>query len=141
MPATMYVGTMAFIERDGRILIARRHPNHPGGDGGLWEMPSGRLEIGESLEQGLCREVDEETSLRIKIVAPVATWCLPHRPLVGVAFACEYVSGEVRLTEEHTDYKWVEVNQLLEYMHKPSMVENIQRYTEWLRCCKRTDAE
>jgi len=127
----MYVGAMAFIERDGKILIARRHPNHPNGDGGLWEMPSGRLEAGESLERGLLREVREETHLDVSIIAPVATWSLPERPLIGVAFACKYVSGEVKLTSEHTEHEWVEVDALLRYMSKPSMVENIQRYATW----------
>jgi 8-oxo-dGTP diphosphatase len=131
MPAMMFVGAMAFIEKDGLVLIARRHPNHPNGDGGMWEMPSGRLEMGESLERGLNREVKEETSLEITIDAPVATWCLPERPLVGVVFACTYKSGEVRLTAEHTEHNWVTPQELLQYMTKPSMVASVNSYLEW----------
>lgn len=131
MPALMYVGSAAFIQRDDLVLIARRAPDHPHGDGGLWEIPSGRLEAGESFEQGLAREVMEETGLEVEIIAPVATWCVPNGPLVGVAFVCDYVSGKVRLTSEHTEHKWVPAEDLLKYMDKPSYLDNIERYLEW----------
>jgi 8-oxo-dGTP diphosphatase len=126
----MYVGSAAYIQKDGKILVARRHPNHPHGGGGMWEVPSGRLEAGESLEQGLAREIMEETGLEIKILAPVSTWCVPGH-MIGVVFACDYVSGQVRLTSEHTECKWIEPSELVEYMDKPSAVDNIERYLEW----------
>ena len=86
MPAMMYVGAAAFIQKDDLILIAKRSPDHPHGGGGEWEVPSGRLEDGESLEQGLAREVMEETGLEVRIIAPVTTWYVPHH-MVGVGFA------------------------------------------------------
>lgn len=91
MPSLMYVASMAIIQKNDQVLIARRHPSHPNGDGGLWEMPSGRLERGESFEKGLIREVEEETSLEVEILAPVATWSMPESPLVGVTFVCNYI--------------------------------------------------
>ncbi|MFN8453887.1 MAG: hypothetical protein U0401_04315, partial [Anaerolineae bacterium] len=41
------------------------------------------------------------------------------------------ISGEVRLTSEHTEYKWVEVDRLLDYIQKPSMVKDVRSYLEW----------
>ncbi|MEU6966891.1 NUDIX domain-containing protein [Kitasatospora aureofaciens] len=53
----------AVINRDGQILLVRRNP----GDymGGLWEIPSGRVEAGESILDALHRETTEETGLAI----------------------------------------------------------------------------
>jgi len=131
MPELMYAASMAFIQKNDRVLIAKRHPNHSNGDGGLWEMPSGRLEKSESFEMALKREVKEETDLEVKIILPIATWFMPEFPLVGVTFVCKYVSGKVRLTLEHTEYKWVKFDRILDYIHKPSMVNHINTYLEW----------
>ena len=125
----MYVGAAAMIQRDDLILIAKRAPDHPHGGGGRWEVPSGRLEAGESLEQGLAREVMEETGLEIRIIEPVTTWCVPHH-MIGVVFGCEYVSGKVRLTSEHTECKWIPARDLAKYTGKSSQIEEIERYLE-----------
>jgi 8-oxo-dGTP diphosphatase len=52
----------AIIERDGRILIGQRQPeqSHPL----LWEFPGGKVEPGESPEQALTRELEEELAIR-----------------------------------------------------------------------------
>ena len=52
----------AIIEREGRILIGQRQPeqSHPL----LWEFPGGKVEPGESPEQALTRELDEELAIR-----------------------------------------------------------------------------
>ncbi|VFA92734.1 CTP pyrophosphohydrolase [Nocardia farcinica] len=53
----------AIVEHDSRILLLRP----PGNDfmGGIWELPSGKVEPGEILDQVLAREVEEETGLRV----------------------------------------------------------------------------
>jgi ADP-ribose pyrophosphatase YjhB (NUDIX family) len=54
------------LERDGRILlVASRYPNHPAP---LWNLPGGRQEPYELLEDALRREFDEEVSLAVEIV-------------------------------------------------------------------------
>ncbi|MFC8044044.1 NUDIX domain-containing protein [Nocardia sp. NPDC057353] len=53
----------AVIDDGGRVLLLRR----PGDDfmGGIWELPSGKVEAGETLEQAVVREVEEETGLQV----------------------------------------------------------------------------
>jgi 8-oxo-dGTP diphosphatase len=52
----------AIVDDRGRFLVIRRHDN------GHWEPPGGVLELGESIEEGLIREVAEETGLTVEPV-------------------------------------------------------------------------
>ena len=108
----------AIILKNDKVLLLER----PKDDfmGGIYELPSGKVEDGESLNIALYREVEEETDLRIREIKKY----LGH-------FDYESKSGkktrqfnfavtveepvEVRLTE-HEDYVWVEKNQLHEYL-------------------------
>ena len=67
---TIAVG--AVIEDDsGRILLVKHVPERGGFWQGKWICPGGRLEFGESIEDGIKREVLEETGLEISLVAPL----------------------------------------------------------------------
>lgn len=54
----------AWIERDGRVLLARRRPGGP--CGGLWEFPGGKCREGERLAECLVREMNEEMGLEVE---------------------------------------------------------------------------
>jgi len=97
------------IFRDGKVLLVRR-ARSPGK--GLYSLPGGRVEFGESLHTALHREVDEETALRIEIVG-LAGWreVLPSGPGAGhyliMTFAARWMSREPDLNDEHDDFKWL----------------------------------
>jgi len=55
---------------DGRVLLARRAPRRA--HGGLWEFPGGKIEIGETPEESLVRELCEELSLEVEVMEPLA---------------------------------------------------------------------
>lgn len=57
------VGAAIFVS--GRCLVARRTPG--GSSGGRWEFPGGKVELGESPEQALCREIQEELGTFIRV--------------------------------------------------------------------------
>ncbi|MGW2249720.1 NUDIX hydrolase [Kitasatospora sp. NPDC001660] len=57
----------AVINHDGRVLLVRRNPDDY--MGGMWEIPSGTVEVGESILDALCRETAEETGLIIDQVS------------------------------------------------------------------------
>ena len=97
------------IFRDGKVLLVRR-ARSPGK--GFYSLPGGRVEYGETLQQALAREVDEETGLKIDIVG-LAGWreVVPGASAGGhyviMSFAARWAAQEPVLNDEHDDYKWL----------------------------------
>ncbi len=80
---------------------------------GLYSLPGGRVEFGETLHAALHREVEEETTLRIEIVG-LAAWreALPATGggaghYVILSFAARWIGNEPVLNDEHDDFKWL----------------------------------
>lgn len=110
-PQRPQLAVSAAIFRDGKVLLVRRakSPGH-----GFWSLPGGRVEFAESLHTALAREVDEEAGLEIDIVA-LAGWreVLPASGGSGghyliMSFAARWKANDVRLNEEHDDFRWIE---------------------------------
>ena len=87
--------TCVLIEREGAILLVRRkYPPRKG----LWCLPAGFIETGESPEESAVREVEEETGLKARITGLVDSWATaedPRTPIVSFAFTGEVVGGEL----------------------------------------------
>src|ERR1700732_3221065 len=111
-PTRPYLAVSAAIFRDGRVLIVRRArpPAH-----GLYTLPGGGVELGETLEEAVVREVLEETALKI---APVALAGYRQaiardpagrieRHFVILPFAARWLGGEVSLNEELAEAHWL----------------------------------
>lgn len=102
-----------------QVLILKRI--RPSTDGlGYWELPGGGLEYGETPHEALIRELKEETGLEIKILKPVYTFTAirPQYQTVGIGFLCVPTNNHVKISEEHTGYKFVSSNELLNYIDK-----------------------
>jgi 8-oxo-dGTP diphosphatase len=125
----------AAIFRDGKILLVRR-TRFPAR--GLYSLPGGRVEFGETLQAALHREVDEETSLRIEIVG-LAGWreVVPGTTGGGhyliMSFAARWASGEVVLNDELDDFRWLSPGSLGDLELTPGLQEMIQRAQDLLR--------
>lgn len=96
------------VREDGRVLVLQRPT-------GTWEPPAGRLQSGEGFEDGAVRELYEETGLLIAPGRILATW-VGASPSGGLLAAVTYAGnadggGEVRLSGEHLDHRWVTVEE------------------------------
>jgi 8-oxo-dGTP diphosphatase len=113
-PQHPQLAVSAAIFRDDKVLLVRR-ARSPGR--GLYSLPGGRVEFGESLHTALHREVDEETGLRIEIVG-FTGWreVLPSASGRGhyliMSFAARWTAREPVLNDEHDDFKWLAPNGL-----------------------------
>lgn len=104
------VSLKAFIVRDGRALLLRE------ADTGWWELPGGRIDVGEEMlphSDVLAREIAEELGpdVRIEATDAAVSW-VRRRPTDGVflflmARVCIFAGGEMRLSDEHDDIRWV----------------------------------
>lgn len=91
------VAVVALIERDGRLLLAQR-AHEPGK--GRWSFPGGFVDRGEELETALCREIWEETGLRVAISGLVGVYSRAGHPVVLVAYRARPVGGALRPSHE-----------------------------------------
>jgi NAD+ diphosphatase len=107
---------MALVKRKNEILLGRS-PHFPPG---MYSALAGFAEPGESLEQCLAREVEEEVGVRVNNIRYFASqsWPFPHSLMI--AFVCDWVSGEVKPQEaEIEDAKWFDL------LHLPKLPSRI----------------
>jgi 8-oxo-dGTP diphosphatase len=84
----------------GRALLIQRRDNHH------WEPPGGVLETGESIQDGLRREVREETGLYVEPLALTGVYKNMTHAIVALVFRCTATGGQLTLNDEVTAFRW-----------------------------------
>lgn len=113
-----FIAVRAVIKKDNKYLIIRESGQYAGGTNhSKYDFPGGKVEIGESIQSAIEREVEEETGIKIKVIAPffVDEW----RPIIkneqiqiiGIFFMCEPLSLDIKLSADHDDYQWVSLDE------------------------------
>ena len=103
----------AVLERNGTIMIAKR----PEGKklGGLWEFPGGKVEAGESAEQALHRELQEELGCEVRITRglPPCEHAYDWGVIRLIPFVCELGTASPEPhPHEHSELAWVTLDEL-----------------------------
>ena len=123
----------SFIISDaGKLLIIRRRDNDVHKPG-VWEIPGGRLELGEDPYLGLQREAREETGLDIEIVHPLHVDHFTRddgQKITMLIFLCRPRSERVVLSPEHTAYEWIAPEDAAQRLH-PTWLPTISAYRRW----------
>ena len=90
---------------------------------------------GETLREVLLREVLEETGLKVKVGPVVHTCHFTKEPfwVTCVTFACDCEDGKVRLSEEHTDFAWIEPSQIPDRTYGMGIRQQLDAYDGFAR--------
>lgn len=116
------------LSKNKQILIVRRAsndewmPHH-------YAFPGGKIEIGEDVVAGLCRECKEEVNLTVKpenchFLSDVSKK-LGHKFYLATEF-----DGEVRLNNEHDDFKWINPKELNKFKTVPDIIRVVAAIKE-----------
>ena len=116
-PTRPFLAVSAAIVRDGQVLVVRRA--RPPANG-LFSLPGGVVEAGETLHEAVKREVMEETSIAIEPVALAGFRETISRDgddrierhFVILPFAARWIAGEPRLNDELSEARWVRPSEL-----------------------------
>ncbi|WP_306189443.1 NUDIX domain-containing protein [Streptomyces sp. MK5] len=116
-PNSLVVAASAVVtDEEGRILLQRRRDN------GLWALPGGVMEMGDSLPGTAVREVKEETGLDVEITGLVGTYTDPRHVIAysdgevrrqfNVCFTARITGGELAISDESMELRFIAPDQL-----------------------------
>lgn len=110
------------VNQQGKILLVRDAGklDHVGVDG-KWDFPGGRMDTGETPQEGLLRELQEELGftpedVQIDVPIHVGLWGVGgdtrNQPIVGIFYIVRLIGNpEIRLSEEHNEFRWFDPRQ------------------------------
>lgn len=119
----------AIIKRDDTILITRRSDTMP--HPGLWEFPGGKLMPGETPEQCITREIQEELNVAVRAIRLLTSQVhsYPGRSIRLIPLVCEIVSGEIEL-QQHSESTWIRRDELDRYDLLEADIKVIDAWTD-----------
>ncbi len=107
------IAVKAFIVNNKNELLLIKRSDDDLHTPGVWEIPGGRLDMGENPFTGLQRETKEETGLDIEIMNPLDIHYFMRddgQKITMLIFYCRPITNDVVLSDEHTDYMWIPVD-------------------------------
>ena len=130
-PTSIVLAVSAFVTDDrDRLLMIRRTDN------GLYALPGGRHELGETMTETAIRETDEETGIRIEVTSLVGIYSNPDHVMAysdgevrqefSICFRARPVGGKSRTSDESSEVLWVERGELEAIDVHPSIRLRIQ---------------
>jgi len=126
-PILPVVGVGGVVVRAGRVLLIRRgkEPLY-----GRWVVPGGTVELGETLEEALVREMEEETGLRVEPLEVLTVFDRIQRDgervayhYVIVDYLCRWLEGEARAASDALEVAWASPGELAAYDLPPKALE------------------
>lgn len=114
-------GRVAVVQNNKVLIIRESSAYKTGTQIGRYDMPGGKIKPGESLSNGLIREVKEECGLTVKLGNPffVGEWHPiingNQLQIIGIYFLCSVRNFKVKLGSDHDDFKWIDFKKYDDY--------------------------
>src|SRR3954470_8602234 len=89
------------VNAAGRVLVVKRRDN------GRWEPPGGILERDETFEEGVVREIAEETGVTVEVERLTGVYKNMTQGIVALVYRCRAVGGALRSTQESAAVEWI----------------------------------
>ena len=102
-----------------------------------WEYPGGMVEPGETFQEALIREVREETGVEVEIIGFIGICKNIEKDIVNIDFSCRYVEGELTVSNESLEVRWIKREAALEMITFPltrKRMENMLSGNEKVNC-------
>jgi len=137
-PERPLVGVGGVVIRDGRTLLVRRGSAPLEGE---WSVPGGMLELGETIVEGVQRELLEETAIEVRVLDLIEVFERVTRDEAGklkyhfviLDYLCEAVRGEAQAGSDVTAVAWARESELSKYSLTPTATRVIQKAFEIAR--------
>jgi mutator protein MutT len=118
--------TAAVLIENGRVLIARRKSGVP--RAGMWEFPGGKIRPGETPEQCLKREIQEELGLQVAVgeLFGESVFAYEDQTIRLLAFRVRVEAGQM-CPNDHAELAWVETAELSRYRFCPADIPFVEK--------------
>jgi len=143
-PERPVVGVGGVVIRDGRVLLVRRGSEPLKGQ---WSIPGGTLELGETIAEGVVRELHEETGLDVRVVDLIEVFerifpgeGRPQYHFVILDYLCEAPNGTPQPGSDVTDVTFASEEELARYNLTPTATRVIQNAFRMARVPRPRDA-
>jgi len=124
------IAAKSFIVKDNKLLLLKRDSNDIQKPN-IWEIPGGRLELGEDPIKGIKRETKEETGIDIEVLHPLNVRHFNRddgQTITMLIFLCNALNDNIKLSKEHTAFEWVPLEnckeKLTDFFHKEVDIAN-----------------
>lgn len=136
-PDQPLVGLGAIVWKDGRVLMVKR--GRPPGEG-IWSLPGGLQLVGETVAEGIRREISEETGVEIELLGLVEVIDSVRRDAAGrvlyhftiIDYAARWVAGEAVAGDDAADVAWVAPEDLDRLDTWAETARVIEKSRDWL---------
>ncbi|MBI2056295.1 MAG: NUDIX domain-containing protein [Candidatus Sungbacteria bacterium] len=112
--------------REGKFLVLKASYK-----GLRWDLPGGAVEIPEEHETALRREVKEEAGIDIDNIIPLVVETAYNKDednyVLFIGYRCKAVNGDVKLNNEHTEFRWVTKDEFMELETTPYLKDFVSK--------------
>lgn len=114
----------AVVDPSGKLLAALRRDN------GQWEPPGGILELEEAIDEGLRREVLEETGLNVEIDTLTGVYKNLSQGIIALVFRCHSIGGQLTTGDETAALRWMTLAEIKDLMDEAYAVRLTDALTD-----------